>query len=316
MKHFHAILLLFAVSTAPAFADAMSDARDILDRYTRADRPAGPSKNDPYDRAMDELVNRARQARALILAEWKAMPAEAVAVAGTFLSDKASPVQRYEIVSALGHNIHTRACAELLHCVLQDVRQPKEEEAAIYEELTRLSAVSGLGQMARTVDHLGRGRTQRGTPFAPQVPGLAPYLVAAAADKSELVRVWALTALADCGDPAAVAEFRRHLEDKSDRVRFHAACLLTEFQDTSGLPRMRDKLGQLRKTDPKTDDNYYRDAELLFAAFERCTGKSMGKTPLDPSLSGSTTGAAVTAQEYQTLLNAWDAWWKTANSVR
>jgi hypothetical protein len=241
---------------------------------------------------------------------------EAVAVAGPFLLDKASPVQRYEIVSALGHNIHTRACAELLHCVLQDVRQPKEEEAAIYEELTRLSAVSGLGQMARAVDHPGRGWVQRGTPFPPQVPGLAPYLVAAAGDKSERVRVEALATLADCGDPGAVAELRKHLEDKSERVKFHAACLLTEFQDASGLPLLREKMDQLRKTDPKTDDNYYGDAEILFAAFERCIGKSMGKTPLDPGLSGSTTGAAAAALEYQALLNAWDAWWKTSNSVR
>jgi len=308
MNRFHAILLLLAVSIAPALADSMSDARDVLDRYTQTDR-----------RAAAELAVRDSLAgvmmRNSILAKWKATPAEAVAVAGPFLFDKASPVQRYEIVASLGQNILTRECADLLHRILQDTREPKEEEAATYEELTRSEAVAGLGIMARTVDSGAARRLQRGPSFAPQVPGLTPYLVSAARDKTERVQVLALDALADCGDPVAVAELKRRLEDKSEAVRFRAACLLTEFQDASGLPLLRDKIGQILKKDPKKADfSDYSDAALLFVSFERWTGKSMGKTPMNPSISSSTTQAAALAQEYQTMLKAWDAWWKTADS--
>ena len=316
MNRLHAIFFALAVSVAPAFADSMSEARDILERYTRAERPAGPSKTDPYDPAADELVNRARLTRGSILAEWKAMPAEAIVVAGAFVFNNASPVQRYEIVSALGENTPTRECAELLHRVLQDVREPKEEEAATYEELTRIAAVSALGRMARTVAPGTRKRLQRGPASAPQISGLAPYLVAAAGDKSERVRVFALDALADCGEPGAVAELKRRLEDKSQTVQFHAGCLLTEFQDLSGVPRMRDRLSQLLQTKPGMDLNYYLDATLLLTSFERCTGQSLGKTPLNPLAANSTTGAAEAARDYQTLLKAWDAWWKAGNNVR
>jgi HEAT repeat protein len=312
MNRFHAILLLLAVSIAPALADSMSDARDVLDRYTRADRPADPSKTNPPNRATAGLAFRGflatRMTRDSILAKWKATPAEAVAVAGPFLFDKASPVQRYEIVASLGQNILTRECADLLHRVLED-------ESAHYDQQTRSAAVDGLDRMARTAAPGAITRVQRGPSSAPQVPGLTPYLVAAAGDKSELIRVLAINALADCGDPDALAELRRRLQDKSEAVRFRAACLLTEFQDASGLPLLRDKLGQILKKDPKMADfSDYSDAALLFVSFERWTGKSMGKTPMNPSISSSTTQAAAWAQEYQTMLKAWDAWWKAADS--
>ena len=302
-------ILAFACEAPAAETKDASEARRILSRYLATVHPEGPSRTDPYDPKVDAQVNKARLARLSILAELKAMPTEAVSAAGPVLFEQAGPVQRHEITGFLSDSIHTRECAELLHRVLQDVREPRDEDAALYEELVRCSAVHGLRMMARRTDRSGGKRLQRKPDFEPQVPGLAPYLVSAANDKAERVRVSALYALADSRDPVAAAELRNRLEDRSEKVRLYAACFLTEYQDAAGLPEMRKALSRLKEAEPKNDFTHYTQVEMLLASFERITGKSFGEIPLNPLLSSVTHGAAGGAQRYKELLGVWEAWW-------
>jgi hypothetical protein len=297
--------------TSSARAAGTTDAKAILERYLAAPIPKGPSKTDPYDPNADRVISQARLNRLAILKELAAMPDEAVAAAEPVIFKQASSDQRYEIVSMLGDLIQTRAYAELLHRVLQDVRQPKGESDASYEELVRSSAAHGLRNMSSRIDRRGGKRIQDGAVHEPKVPGLVPWLIEAADDPSESVRVSALFGLADSLDPAAVAELRNRLKDDSEIVRFHAACFLTEFQDASGLPEMRQALDRLRKAGKAEVEawntfNYWLQVERLLASFERITGKSFGEIPLNPTLS-STIGGGV--KEYRELMDAWAAWW-------
>ena len=301
-------LALFALAEG---TDGGSRARSILARYLAAPHPDRPSKGDPYDPGADAEVNRAQQERLAILAELKAMPRQAVAAADRVLFKQANSKQRLEIVDALGDYIHTRECAELLHRVAQDVRQPKDEKAALYEELVRCSAVHGLRKMARCTDRSGGKRIQHRPDFKPAVSGLVPYLVAAANDKAERVRDSAVFALADTRDPAAVAELRNRLKDKSEKVRLYAACFLTEYQDASGLPEMRLALNRLREEDSRGDFKdyfgHFMQLEMLLASFERITGKSFGEIPLNPALASIHDGSQI--ERYTELLDIWQAWW-------
>jgi hypothetical protein len=244
--------------------------------------------------------------RLAILAELKTTPREAVSAASQVLFEKASSQQRDEIATALGDYVHTRECAELLHRVAQDVREPKDAEAALYEELVRSSAVRGLRMMARRTDRSGGKRTRWRSEFEPDVRELAPYLVSAANDKSELVRVTALYGLADSREPLAVAELRNRLNDKSEKVRLYAACFLTEYQDAAGLLEMRKALSRLRNTGSRGALDYYTQVEMLLASFERITGKSFGEIPLNPELSSLSRGEEA---GYRALLDIWEAWW-------
>jgi len=179
------------------------------------------------------------------------------------------------------------------------------------DEKVRGQAIHDLRMMARRTDRMGGKRLQRGQEFAPQVEGLVPYLVSAANDEVELNRICALYALADTRDPLAVLELRNRLEDPSEKVRFHAACFLTEYQDASGLPEMRDALARLIKTDPDPIDDfiYYHNAEILLASFERIIGKSFGEIPLNPSLCSDTREIPRIEERYDTLLDTWAEWW-------
>ncbi|MBP8305131.1 MAG: HEAT repeat domain-containing protein [Phycisphaerae bacterium] len=299
-------LLLYA---AAAGADDLSQAQTILDRYLATPHPRGPSKGDPYNAQADAEVNGARLARLALLGELKATPDAAVSAAEEVLMKRASPVQRYEIVGALGSKIQTRACADLLHRVLQDVREPNDEDSALYEVLVRCEAVHGLRRMSRRTDRTGGQRIERSADLDPAVPGLVPYLVLAADDKAEQVRVTALYALADTRDPVAVLELRKRLDDPSDRVRLYAACFLTEVQDASGLPEMRRALARLCLADPTQDFRFYADVEMLLASMERITGKGFGPIPMNPMLSSSTTQGEANSRRYQALLRAWAQWW-------
>jgi HEAT repeats len=281
-------------------------AQRILERYLATPHPAGPSKTDPYDPKIDALVSEAQLARQSVLEELRTMPKEAVSAAEPILFTRASPIQRYEIVDWLADNISTRACAELLHRVLKDVREPKDEDQAIYEQMVRSTAVGGLRRMARRTDRSGARRVQKGPNFEPAVRGLTPYLISAVNDKAEGVRVSALYALADTLDPVAVDELKKRLEDESPTVRLYAACFLTEYQDAAGLPLMRKALGRLNAADPRNDVTHYSQAEMLLASFERITGKSFGEIPLNPLLASSDRGEA---RRYKELLEVWDAWW-------
>ncbi len=288
--------------------DIDSGAKEILTRYLAIPHPKGPSKTDAYDPKTDKEVNEARQTRLAILAELKAMPADAVSVAEQAIFVSASPEQRYEIVGFLAE-IHTDQCAKLLYRVLQDVRNPENEDESLYEELVRSSAVHGLRMMARRADRSGGKRILNGSEFDPAVPGLVPYLIFAASDKAKRVRVNALYALADSRDPLAVTELKHRLKDNSEKVRLYAACFLTEYQDAAGLPEILKSLSRLRETDsrsPEHNFDYYMQMEMVLASLERITGKSFGEIPLNPLLVSS---PHEEAQRYKELLDTWHAWW-------
>jgi HEAT repeat protein len=173
----------------------------------------------------------------------------------------------------------------------------------------RGQAIHGLRMLAGRTNRTGGKRIQRGQEFAPKVEGLVPYLVSAADDKVEINRISALYALAGTRDPLAVMGLRNRLKDSSEKVRFFAACFLTEYQDVSGLPEMRDTLVHLRQTNYKDDFDYYLQAEMLLASFERIVGKSFGEIPLNPSLCSDTREILRIQEHYNTLLKTWAEWW-------
>ena len=170
----------------------------------------------------------------------------------------------------------------------------------------RLDAIHQLRLLARRADISGGQRARRGEEFPPKVKGLVPYLVRAAGDADEQNRVAALHGLADTLDPAAVAAIRGRLKDRSEMVRFHAACLLTEFKDASGLEELKKALARFR-ADPMAAGPF--DVERLLASFERVTGKSFGAIPANPFLSSDSRVAAASEARYKELLDTWAAWW-------
>ena len=308
MREFAFVLMFgLAFSVHAAQEKDVSKVETTFKRYLEIPHPKGPSKTDAYDPEVDAKINGARQARLSILAELKAFPKEAVLAARRVLFEQASPKQRYEIVGMLGGYIHTRDCAELLHDVIQDVR---DEHATLYEELVRSSAVHGLRMMGRRTARSGGKRIRTGPDFEPKVRGLVPYMISAANDPAERVRVSALYALADSREPAAVAELQNRLKDASEKVRLYAACFLTEYQNAAGLSEMRKALDRLRKTEKielEDDFSHYGRIEMLLASFERITGKSFGEIPLNPTLS-SISGSRGT-ERYEELLDTWHTWW-------
>jgi HEAT repeat protein len=177
------------------------------------------------------------------------------------------------------------------------------------DEQVRRQAIHDLRMMARRTNRMGGKRIEQGLEFAPEVEGLVAYLVSAANDEVEINRICALYALADTRDPLAVLELRNRLEDPSKNVRFHAACFLTEYQDASGLPEMRDALTRLCQTDYEDDFDHYLKAEMLLASFERIIGKSFGEIPLNPMLSSDTRQILQMQKIYDTLLDTWADWW-------
>lgn len=185
-----------------------------------------------------------------------------------------------------------------VQALLRDLTDPAAE--------VRGRALHELRLRARRVDVFGGQRLRRGGEFAPRVPGLVPHLVRAAGDEAEENRVLALYALADTLDPAAVAAVRSRLKDKSEAVRFQAACLLTEFKDASGLDEMKAALKRFR-ADPKAAGPF--DVERLLASLQRLTGKSFGPIPANPLLASDTRVIAASEARYRELLDTWAAWW-------
>lgn len=175
----------------------------------------------------------------------------------------------------------------------------------------RARAIHGLRMLARRTNRTGGKRIRRGPDFAPKVEGLVPYLIDAVSDEVEVNSISALYALADTREHSAVLELRSRLSDKSERVRFHAACFLTEYQDASGLPEMRKALERLLRVGPEEDVqyNHYVQVEMLLASFERITGKSFGQIPTNPLLISDTRQIERAEKRYDALLNTWAQWW-------
>jgi len=70
----------------------------------------------------------------------------------------------------------------------------------------------------------------------------------------------------------------------------------------------RKALKSLKGKNPKDAFDYYWQVEMLLASFERITGKSLGKIPLNPLLSSSS--AREEEKQYKELVDAWVVWWK------
>lgn len=187
-----------------------------------------------------------------------------------------------------------------------------EEVQALIKQLghpvadKRLEAIRQLCEMARRVDRVCFRRCDYNDLYAPKVKGLVPHLIRAVDDEDETNRVSALFALADASDPAGVAVIRERLKDKNERVRFNAACLLTEFKDASGLDEMKKALVRFRGK-PKEVRPW--EAERLLDAFERITGKNLGKLPVNPQAAPNGEVAAASEKRYVELYDVWTAWW-------
>jgi len=248
----------------------------------------------------DASFNEARIARLEVLAGLEAMPDDAAGAIGRVLSEVKNPRQRSELAEALGRFSQTTESAALLCKLLKDS-----------DENVRGQAIHGLRMMARGTNRAGGKRTIRGMDFAPRVEGLVPYLISAVSDKAEINRVSALYALADTREHPAVLELRNRLSDTSERVRFYAACFLTEYQDATGLSEMREALARLRRIVPEDNLNYdhYVQVEMLLASFERITGKSFGRIPMNPILCSDTRQIQNIEKRYNTLLDTWARWW-------
>lgn len=194
---------------------------------------------------------------------------------------------------------------------------PEEAERLMRRQMAEGYARSTKAKAERDA-LVGRRLPLEGGPdFAPKVEGLVPYLIRAAGDKEESNRVLALYALADTRDPLGQVELRNRLQDPSERVRFAAACLLTEFLDTSGLSELKEAL-QRYETDTEDKQQaplYYAHASRLLYSFQRITGKSMGDIPLGPHLESDQRKWPEIRKRYASLLHNWAVWWEWQPSV-
>lgn len=274
------------ICTSVMAADEPS-ASEILQRYLKLPPPVEWLQPGPE-----------REARLRVLEEFKSMSEGAVREITRVLPDVNS-VQRSELASVL-RNFPTKESAAAICALLDDP-----------DEHVRNTAISNLRMFARRVDRSGGQRIQHGGVFAPKVEGLVPFLIKAANDKVEQNRLSALYALADSLDPQAIAELRNRLKDESPKVRFYAACFLTEFNDRSGVEELKQGLARLRSTDkPKMEvDPMYFDTEILLASFPRITGTNFGEIPRNPSIMSDGRAAQESERRYKELLDAWADYW-------
>jgi hypothetical protein len=285
------LLLRFGFVAPPARGadvDAQPTAAELLDQYLALPHP---EKDDG---------GAARMARLKMLARLSHAP-EVLPVVQSRWTTLTEAVQRKELAEMIGRYNQTPAGAAAL---IERLKDPDEQ--------VRFETVHGLRLMSLRVNRSGGKRIQQGPEHPPQVEGLVPWLMVAANDASEGVRVHALFALADTRNALATQEIRNHLNDSSQRVRLSAACFLTEFQDGSGLPEMCQGLERLQAADPKLDFMYYAAAESLLASLERITGKSFGEIPMNPDFCSLTEQAETIKAQYRKLI---PAWWAFISSV-
>jgi HEAT repeat protein len=282
------ILLLicgFFICLTPATAEQHeSPAQKIIEEYLEL----------PHFKLYDE--NRLQ--RLQILDKLKAMPEEAVYEISLTLPKIENSVQRVELIEVLGQ-IPTPESGKILIFLLDD---PEVE--------IRRQAIQSLRLLSSRINRAGVVDVSKGPDFLPKVEGLVPYLIETANDEDVSNRILALFALADTRDSKALAELNNRLSDPNERVRFTAVCLLTEFNNASGLPELKKKLLKLRETSPDEEITYYADAEHLIVSFQRITGESLGKIPPIPNLLSSIKGQEESKKNYDKLLKAWDEWWE------
>ena len=317
-RHLVTMTLIVTVWGAAAAGSQQSQADQLVADYLELSlsQPSRPGPPDPR--------------RGETLMALRAMGDTATDAIGRGLSQTKDSRQRVELAEILGHWIQTEKAATLLVKLLDDpndvVRQGAIQNLRILSQRTDRSGPRRMQREpnpAPRVDgeRAARQRTvepkdERNEPpveFAPKVEGLVPHLIAAANDDVELNRVSVLYALADTRDPRAVAELRARLEDPSEKVRLYAACFLTEYQDASGLSEMQAALARLSRPNPEENSDfmldYYSQAGILLASFERITGRSFGLIPMSPYYSSSFEQSSQYARQYRTLVAAWAQWW-------
>jgi hypothetical protein len=261
-------------------------AEEIVDAYLQTPWPA------------KDVEDTLREERRTFLRQLANLPDQTPGAVSKALPRVAEPGRRAELVGTL-KRMHTRTAADVC------IEALKDEHPEV-----RRQAVEGLRLMARKVNRKGSQLTAIDEHEHPPIPGLVPYLIRAADDVDELNREYALYALADSRDPAARDALRRKLDDPGGNVGFYAACLLTEFNDVGGLPVMKDRLARLRRTGPEANEiDYYRQAGMLFVAFERVTDKQFGRIP--EYLWGESDSRKLDSirQEHAQLLETWGKWW-------
>jgi hypothetical protein len=282
-------VLTLALALAPSVqAKTQNDkAESIIEQYLKMPHPEEDTQGD------------ARQARWKILGQLKTMPETSVSAIAQILPKITNQQQRRELTGVLTSYFQTPKSAKVLCKLLKDE-----------DEQVRGEAIYGLRLMSRSTDRSGNKRDIRKAHLQPKVDGLLPYLISAAADKVAENRIRALYALADTRNPEAVAEIRNHLNDESEKVRFFAACFLTEYQDASGLSELRSTLRRLQEDTEANSFTYYRDAGMLLASLERLLGKSFGPIPMDPTLLSNSRRVEPTKQRHKELIDAWSRWWE------
>ncbi len=243
-------------------------------------------------------LGKSRGKRLAVLRKLQTIPAEAVLAISYTLPRVSSPVQRSELVEALGH-VHTQGSAVVLVSAMNDP-----------ESRVRRAAVFALRRLSSRIDRRGLKRAARDPEYAPSVEGLVPFLRAALDDDDDGVRRSAMFALADTREPEAAAEFCNLLEDEDEQIQLLAAYFLSEFGEDSGLPELLVALQRLRAK-PRTDRDLrrYQEAEMVLLGFERLTGESQGEVPTHPMLLSSSSSIEETKLCFEELLAAWEQWW-------
>jgi HEAT repeat protein len=286
MRRLLPLLVLALLATCATAAQHPTPAATVIEDYLKLPFPA------------DDPLGEARSDRLSALDRLKQSPDDVPAAIGKALPDMKDPRRRDELIECL-RSFPTKAAADICVTALGD------QSAQV-----RGQAIQRLRMFARRVDRVGPTREQRGATWAkPAVEGLTPHLIKAADDPVATNRMFALYALADSLEPEAVARLRAAVKDADAEVRFPAAALLTEFDDALGLPELKAQLARLLDAKAKNDSMRFFAAGRLIASFERLTGKSFGKPPMNPVLSSDSRQIPKLEAEYDRLLEVWSAWW-------
>jgi hypothetical protein len=315
MKKFIIVLLLFTANCFSAEIKKLT-ADEIIAEYLKLPDPEKDTKG------------QAHQMRWEILEELKTTPNTAIEAIRVALSKIDNQSQRRELVGAVDSYFRNEESAKLFCELLDDS-----------DDQVRQKAIHGLRMLARRTDRSGptrriRLRTSESAAskekrfrqrllkktenkvegketFEPIVKGLLPYLIKAAGDSNERNRITAMYALADTRQDGAVKELRKRLKDSSAKVRFSAACFLTEYGDASGLAEMKIHLKRYEENNNTNDgfSSFPFSRGMLIASFERITGKSFGKIPMQIGLYSHKGQAAKAEKQFQYQIKAWANWW-------
>jgi hypothetical protein len=281
------LALLSVVAPVGSAMDGAPPAGIVIADYLKCPFPA------------DDRLGDARTVRLATLDRLKLSRDDAVVAIAAAMPTVKDARQRAELVEALRF-FPTKASADLCVAALGDASAE-----------VRGQAIGRLWLLSRRADKVSDRRERtRADLAAPPIEGLVPHLLKAADDAAPTNRTTALYALADTLDRAAIERLRKGLKDGDANVRFIAATLLSEFDDASGMGELKAELARLREGRGKDQMGMrFLHTGRLIASFERLTGKSFGKAPMNPMLMSDLRKAAQSEAEHDRLLDAWAAWW-------